>query len=105
METKNKRTDEKSKRRARMKMDRYACNGHLYVTADENDHEMLHVRVTHHRWHQPYTNISISEDVEIIIQEMKGLPAAKVCYDAGFDSILIDADIFHCGTDLGAGPS
>jgi len=78
-ETKNKRTEEKSKRRARMKMDRYECNGHLYITADKHDHQMLHVRITHHRWHHPYTDISIPNEVETIIQELKDLPAAKVC--------------------------
>jgi hypothetical protein len=62
-----------------MKMDRYACNGHLYVTADKHVCQTLRVRITHHRWHHPYTDISISEEVETIIQEMKDLPAAKVC--------------------------
>jgi hypothetical protein len=62
-----------------MKMDRYACNGYLYVTADEHDHQTLRVRITHHRWHHPYIDISIPKEVGTIIQEMKDLPAAKVC--------------------------
>jgi hypothetical protein len=61
-----------------MTMDRFACNGWLYVTVDEDQPRIARVRVTHHRCHQAYTDISISKDVDATIQRLKDLPAAQV---------------------------
>lgn len=76
--TKNKKIDEPAKRRARMKMDRFNCNGWLRITVNEDDTSIARVRLTHHRCHQPYTDISVPKGIKDIIIEMKDSSAAKV---------------------------
>ncbi|KAJ6525808.1 hypothetical protein DFH09DRAFT_936512, partial [Mycena vulgaris] len=53
-ETKNHLTQDPRKRRARMKMDRFNCDGWLHITADDTDTNIVTVRMTHHRCHTPY---------------------------------------------------
>ena len=77
-QTKHKLTDNTSKRRARMTMDWYQCDGWLHVTVDESDLSMVCIRITHYRWHHPYTDISISDNIAKEIEKLKDLPAAKV---------------------------
>ena len=61
-----------------MTMDRFPCEGWLIVTVDEGNRDMASIRITHHHCHVPYMDISISEDVAQLIEEMKNLPASKV---------------------------
>ncbi|KIJ91169.1 hypothetical protein K443DRAFT_48283, partial [Laccaria amethystina LaAM-08-1] len=76
--TKQRLVDELGKRRVRMTMDWFPCEGWLIVTVDEANRDVASIRITHHRCHVPYTDISISEDVAQLIEEMKNLPASKV---------------------------
>jgi hypothetical protein len=76
-QTKQKRT-ETGKRRARMTMDRYKCGGWLILTINENELASVGIRLTHHRQHPPYTDISILEDIVKEIERLKDLTAAKV---------------------------
>ena len=61
-------------------MERYNCSGWLHITVDEDNRGVVGLRITHHQSHHPYTDISIPEDVKSIVEEMKNLPAAKVCW-------------------------
>lgn len=62
-----------------MTMDRYPCYGWLHISLDEEDLSSATIRITHHRPHHPYTDISITPEVEEIVDKFKSLPAAKVC--------------------------
>ncbi|KAJ6595047.1 hypothetical protein DFH09DRAFT_906413, partial [Mycena vulgaris] len=66
------------KRRARMKMDRFNCDGWLHITADDTDTNIVTVRMTHHRCHTPYLDISIPQAVKDTVESLKHLTAAKV---------------------------
>ncbi|KAJ7475581.1 hypothetical protein B0H11DRAFT_1659368, partial [Mycena galericulata] len=59
--TKTRLVDDKRKRRARMKMDRFPCNGYLDVTADSDSRATVRLRVRHHRVHCQYVDISLDE--------------------------------------------
>lgn len=59
-------------------MERFACNGWLYVTTDERDLATVNIRITHHQCHTPYIDISIPDDVLELIEHLKDLSAAKV---------------------------
>jgi hypothetical protein len=61
-----------------MRMDRFACNGYLHVTADERDTGTVRVTITHHLPHLPYCDISIPKSIEDEIEQLKDLPASKV---------------------------
>ncbi|KAJ7461706.1 hypothetical protein B0H11DRAFT_1735762 [Mycena galericulata] len=58
-ETKTRLTEDLRKRRARMKMDRFPCDGYLYVTVDPNNPATIRLRVQHHRVHCHYVDISL----------------------------------------------
>jgi len=77
-QTKQRLTEDLQKRRARMNMDRYNCEGWLRVTMTDDDGDVAGVRISHHRSHCPYLDISIPKEVDKIIEEMKDYPAAKV---------------------------
>ncbi|KAJ7245269.1 hypothetical protein C8J57DRAFT_1082436, partial [Mycena rebaudengoi] len=68
------------KRRARMKMDRFACDGWLHITVNDEDLELVTVRMTHYRCHTPYVDISIPKEVKETVESMKNLPASKVIF-------------------------
>jgi hypothetical protein len=59
-------------------MDWFPCEGWLIVTVDEGNRYVASIWITHHRCHVLYTDISLSEDVAQLIEEMKNLPASKV---------------------------
>ncbi|KAJ7712996.1 hypothetical protein B0H16DRAFT_1341846 [Mycena metata] len=61
--TKTRLVDDQRKRRARMKMERFPCNGWLHVTIDSEHPEHVRLRVQHHRVHCHYVDISLSEDI------------------------------------------
>jgi hypothetical protein len=61
-----------------MTMDRYKCNGWLFVMLDSNDLMTVGVHITHYQCHPPYTDISISDDVTKDIEQLKDLTAGKV---------------------------
>lgn len=77
-QSKNALVEDKKKRRARMTMERYDCNGWLHVTVDEDNLSIIGLRITHHQPHHPYTDISIPEDIVHLVEKMKNSPAAKV---------------------------
>jgi hypothetical protein len=66
-ETKPKLTADKAKRHARLTMDRFTCNGWLYVTTDERDLTTINIRITHHLCHTPYVDISIPDNVAELV--------------------------------------
>lgn len=72
--------DEPEKRRARTTMDRFECNGYLHVTLDDNDLSIAGIKITHHRSHCAYIDISMTDKVESIIKEMINVPASKVSH-------------------------
>ncbi|KAJ7683354.1 hypothetical protein B0H17DRAFT_834078, partial [Mycena rosella] len=77
-ETKNHLAADPKKRRARMKMDRFACDGWLHITVDDAEISVVTVRMTHHRCHTPYLDISISNEIKETVENLKHLTAAKV---------------------------
>lgn len=62
-----------------MTMDRYNCYGWLHVSVNDDDLSSATIRITHHRPHHPYTDISVTPEVEDIVNKLKNLTAAKVC--------------------------
>ncbi|KAG6907485.1 hypothetical protein DXG01_008775 [Tephrocybe rancida] len=77
-ETKKRLTEDKSKRRARMCMERFDCDGWLHITVDTDDLTTICICIAHYKCHTPYTSISIPDDVKKLIEEMKDLPATKI---------------------------
>ncbi|KAJ7247185.1 hypothetical protein B0H12DRAFT_965864, partial [Mycena haematopus] len=76
--TKPRLVDDQRKRRARMKMDRFPCNGWLHVTADSANQDSIRLRVRHHRVHCHYVDISLSEEITKLVEEMKNQPASNI---------------------------
>ncbi|KAJ7759006.1 hypothetical protein DFH07DRAFT_713342, partial [Mycena maculata] len=64
-------------RRTRIKMDRFPCNGYLRITVVEGE-VTLGIRLTHHRAHCQYVDISIDNDTKKLIEAMKDSPASAV---------------------------
>lgn len=79
-ETKTRLTDDLRKRRARMKMDRFPCNGYLHVTVNPNSPEIVRLRLQHHRAHCHYVDISLPDDIKKLVEDMKDQPASNVCH-------------------------
>ncbi|KAJ7498424.1 hypothetical protein B0H11DRAFT_1676365, partial [Mycena galericulata] len=79
--TKTRLVDDERKRRARMKMDRFPCNGYLDVTADSDSRATVRLRVRHHRVHCQYVDISLDEKITKIVEEMRNQPASNVRRD------------------------
>ncbi|KAG6904096.1 hypothetical protein DXG01_012660, partial [Tephrocybe rancida] len=77
-QTKQKLNENTTKRRARMCMERFKCDGWLHISIDENDPSTVILRVTHYENHIPYTDISVSEKVDELIKSMSDLPATKI---------------------------
>lgn len=77
-QTKHKLNEDKNKQRARMTMDRYNCYGWLNISVDDDDLSFANIRITHHLSHHPYTDISITPEVEEIVEKLQDLTAAKV---------------------------
>ncbi|KAJ7442849.1 hypothetical protein FB451DRAFT_1057229 [Mycena latifolia] len=75
--TKTRLIDDERKRRARMKMDRFPCNGWLHVTVDSADQSTMRLRMLHHRAHCKYVNISIGDKIKELVEKMKDQPASK----------------------------
>lgn len=61
-----------------MKMDRYECNGWLNICINDEYPDEARVLITHHRSHQCYTNITISEDVEKLVADHRDMTASQV---------------------------
>ncbi|KAJ7466399.1 hypothetical protein FB451DRAFT_1561138 [Mycena latifolia] len=76
--TKTRLIDDERKRRARMKMDRFPCNGWLHVTVDSADQSTVRLRMLHHRAHCKYVNISIGDEIKELVKKMKDQPASKI---------------------------
>ncbi|KAJ7200340.1 hypothetical protein GGX14DRAFT_372334, partial [Mycena pura] len=76
--TKTRLTDDLRKRRARMKMDRFACNGYLHVTVNPDIPETIRLRVQHHRAHCHYVDISLPDDIKNLVEKMKDQPASNI---------------------------
>lgn len=79
---KQKLNPDAKKKRARMTMDRFECNGYLRVTMTDRDTSLAGVAITHHRSHCPYVDISVPDKVNSVIQEMINMPASKVSCDS-----------------------
>ncbi|KAJ7482135.1 hypothetical protein B0H11DRAFT_2157722 [Mycena galericulata] len=58
-------------------MDRFPCNGYLRITVVDGD-ETVGLRLTHHRAHAQYINISMDEEIKQVIEEMKNSTASAV---------------------------
>ncbi|KDR77335.1 hypothetical protein GALMADRAFT_66460 [Galerina marginata CBS 339.88] len=64
-------------------MDRFECNGRLRITMVDGSPDLAGVKITHHRPHSQYVDISLTDKVDAIIQSMINMPASKA-----WDSIL-----------------
>ncbi|KIM44632.1 hypothetical protein M413DRAFT_46879, partial [Hebeloma cylindrosporum] len=82
-ETKKKLHEDVRKRRARMTMDRFECNGRLRITMTDGNPKLARIKITHHRPHCQYVDISLTDKVDNIIKTMIDMPASKA-----WDSIL-----------------
>ncbi|KDR82282.1 hypothetical protein GALMADRAFT_115207, partial [Galerina marginata CBS 339.88] len=85
-ETKQKLNEDPKKRRARMTMDRFDCNGWLRITMTDGYPNLAGIKITHHRTHCQYVDISLTDKVSAIIQAMVDMPASKV--STAWDTIL-----------------
>ena len=77
-ETKQKLHENGKKRRARMFMDRFDCNGRLRITMVDGNPKLAGVKIIHYRPHCHYVDISLTDKVDAIIQSMVDMPASKV---------------------------
>lgn len=77
-ETKPTLNENLAKRRARMTMDRFNCDGWLHVTTDQRDLTCIMIHITHHRCHVPYTDICLTPAIMELVESLKTLSAAKV---------------------------
>ncbi|KAJ7726309.1 hypothetical protein DFH07DRAFT_758176 [Mycena maculata] len=75
--TKEKLHPDPRERRARIKMDRFPCNGYLRITVVEGE-VTLGIRLTHHRAHCQYVDISIDDETKKLIDAMKDSPASAI---------------------------
>jgi hypothetical protein len=78
-QTKHKLNEDTSKRRARMTMERFNCDGWMHITLDDENLETAVIRMTHYQCHHPYLDISILPEIAQEIERLKDLSAAKVC--------------------------
>ncbi|CAK5263800.1 unnamed protein product [Mycena citricolor] len=76
--TKNQLIADPKKRRARVTMDYFACNGWLNVIINELDLSTGTFRLSHHLAHTHYTNISISDDIKSLVKQMKTSTPTKI---------------------------
>ncbi|KAJ7716732.1 hypothetical protein DFH07DRAFT_700087, partial [Mycena maculata] len=58
-------------------MDRFPCQGYLRITVREDD-DTIGMRLTHHRAHCPYVDISIPKEIKQLIESMKNSPASAI---------------------------
>ena len=72
------------KRRARMTMEHYPCKGKLLVMVNPEVPDTVRIRIEHHLAHQHYIDISLTEEMKDIIEEMKDSPASMVCQSFHF---------------------
>ncbi|KAK7018772.1 hypothetical protein VNI00_018234 [Paramarasmius palmivorus] len=77
-QTKNKKVSDPKKQRARNYMDRFDCHGYLNVVVNEENKDLIELRLTHYLPHTPYTDISIPEEVKEKIKSMRDQTAAKI---------------------------
>jgi transcriptional accessory protein Tex/SPT6 len=77
-ETKPRLTDDTRKRRARLKMDRFACGGYLKITIDDDDLEMARFQFTHEMAHCHYVNINMDTRTKVMIEELKNWTPSQV---------------------------
>ncbi|KAJ7718035.1 hypothetical protein B0H14DRAFT_2203863, partial [Mycena olivaceomarginata] len=67
------------KRRARMKMDRFPCQGTLQITVDDDQlHVPLRLKLKHHLAHLHYVDISVSQSIKDLVESMKNDTAANI---------------------------
>lgn len=66
------------KQRVWITMDRFKCNGWVSITLNANNLTMAGIWITHYRYHWPYVDILISEDIAKQIEKLKDLSAVKV---------------------------
>ncbi|KAJ7352559.1 hypothetical protein DFH08DRAFT_693124 [Mycena albidolilacea] len=58
--------------RARMKMDRFLCQGTLQITVDDDQlHVPLRLKLKHHLAHLHYVDISVSQSIKDLVENMK----------------------------------
>ncbi|KAJ7448909.1 hypothetical protein FB451DRAFT_1053504, partial [Mycena latifolia] len=71
--------DDLRKRRARMKMDRFPCNGALQITVDDDQLDIpLRLKLRHHQPHLHYVDISISKNVRDLVESLKHESATNI---------------------------
>ncbi|KAJ7205813.1 hypothetical protein GGX14DRAFT_367714, partial [Mycena pura] len=71
--------DDPRKRRARMTMSRFPCEGYLQITVDDNDLELpLRLKLKHNQSHLHYVDISVSKSIRDLVDGMKHESAANV---------------------------
>jgi len=76
--TKKYLTDDISKRRARLTMDRFDCQGYLHISVPRESAEEVRVKLSHHQAHIRYVDIEIDEPIKKCVEELKDLPPQAV---------------------------
>ncbi|KAJ7336939.1 hypothetical protein DFH08DRAFT_648889, partial [Mycena albidolilacea] len=67
------------KRRARMKMDQFLCQGTLQITVDDDQlHVPLRLKLKHHLAHLHYVDMSVSQSIKDLVENMKNDTAANI---------------------------
>ncbi|KLO04446.1 hypothetical protein SCHPADRAFT_884303 [Schizopora paradoxa] len=59
-------------------MDRFDCNGSLFITVSNNMKERIRIRMEHHLNHTEYCDISIDAKTKVLIEEMKDQTASTI---------------------------
>ncbi|KAJ7580771.1 hypothetical protein C8J56DRAFT_743222, partial [Mycena floridula] len=77
-ETKQRLVDDPQKRRSRLMMERFDCNGWLRITMTDNDSTTARVDFSHHDAHDCYVNISLGATEKAMVSDMKNLPPSKI---------------------------
>ncbi|KIJ31165.1 hypothetical protein M422DRAFT_186329 [Sphaerobolus stellatus SS14] len=61
-----------------MTIEHYPCKGKLLVTVNPKVTDAVRIRIEHHLAHQHYVDISLTEEMKDIIEEMKDSPASMI---------------------------
>ncbi|KAJ7676538.1 hypothetical protein DFH06DRAFT_976739 [Mycena polygramma] len=71
--------DNTRKRRARMKMDRFPCQGTLQITVDDENLDMpLRLKIKHHKAHLHYVDININKKIKTLVESLRNESATNI---------------------------
>jgi len=99
-ETKSKVVSDLKKQWAHMKMDHFMCNGRFNICINDDEPNITRVCITHHWCHQTYTNISVSKDIEDIVENLKDMPTAQVFLHVTHAELSSHTIFGRCGVSM-----